>query len=54
MLDLYLPGENGLTITREIHIVEGLDAKILLGMDIAELEGWIFDLDQEEWILPCY
>ncbi|RKF62348.1 hypothetical protein OnM2_034062 [Erysiphe neolycopersici] len=52
--DFYMPTVNGLVahFRREIHIVDNLDARILLGMDIASPEGWIIDLDSQLLTLP--
>lgn len=39
-------------INREIHIVDQIDAKILLDMDIAVPEGFIIDLEKEKLLIP--
>ncbi|KAI1004620.1 hypothetical protein K3495_g3590 [Podosphaera aphanis] len=54
VLDIFMPGSNNTTphIRREFHIMENLDAKILLGIDIASPEGWLIDLKNEELVMP--
>ncbi|RKF71234.1 hypothetical protein GcC1_104013 [Golovinomyces cichoracearum] len=48
-VDFYLPTSKGIIahFRREIHIVDKLDTRILLGMDIALPEGWVIDLDSQ-------
>ena len=53
-LQIYIFGENNLVarIEREIHVVDNLKANILLGMDIADPEGWLIDLSAHKMTLP--
>ncbi|RKF62631.1 hypothetical protein OnM2_032065 [Erysiphe neolycopersici] len=53
-VDFYLPTTKEIIahFLREIHIVDNLDARILLGIDIALPEGWIIDLDSQLLTLP--
>ncbi|RKF71225.1 hypothetical protein GcC1_104010, partial [Golovinomyces cichoracearum] len=53
-MDFYLPTSKGIIahFRREIHIVDKLDARIVLGMYIALPEGWIIDLDSQLLTLP--
>jgi hypothetical protein len=54
ILDFYLLTENHLVapFKCEIHIVDGLNANALIGLDIAVPEGWNIDLNAQEMILP--
>ncbi|KAI1002602.1 hypothetical protein K3495_g5602 [Podosphaera aphanis] len=54
MLDFYLKLTDNVMahFQREIHIVNGLAANALLGIDIAEPEGWLIDLDAQLLTLP--
>ncbi|KAI1007622.1 hypothetical protein K3495_g606 [Podosphaera aphanis] len=54
ILDILMPGSNNTTphIRRQFHIVENLDAKILLGIDIASPEGWSIDMENEKLVMP--
>ncbi len=45
-LDIHLPGDGRTTVvTREVHIVEDLKAKMLIGIDILGPEKVLLDLD---------
>ncbi|KAI0992393.1 hypothetical protein K3495_g15792 [Podosphaera aphanis] len=54
VLDFYLKSTDNVMahFQREIHIVNGLAANALLGIDIAEPEGWLIDLDAQLLTLP--
>ncbi|KAI1001141.1 hypothetical protein K3495_g7055 [Podosphaera aphanis] len=54
IIDFYLPNTDGIIahFRHEIHIVEGLDAKMLLGMDVSVPEGFILDFSPETLTLP--
>jgi hypothetical protein len=56
VLDFFLPAKNGVWayIKRELHIVDNLEANVLLGMDIVLPEGWQIDLELEKLTLPQY
>ncbi|KAI0995989.1 hypothetical protein K3495_g12193 [Podosphaera aphanis] len=54
ILDILMPGSNNTTphIRCKFHIVENLDVKILLGIDIASPEGWLIDPENEKLLIP--
>ncbi|RDL33672.1 uncharacterized protein BP5553_08040 [Venustampulla echinocandica] len=54
IIDFYLPTSTHIVahFHREIHIVDDLDANVLLGLDIAVPEGWNIDLDAQVVTLP--
>ncbi|KAI6248882.1 hypothetical protein HI914_02658 [Erysiphe necator] len=54
VLDFYLPATNGILaqFSREIHIVDELEARVLMGMDIIHPEGWIIDFEAQLLTLP--
>ncbi|KAF7852733.1 hypothetical protein EAF04_010926 [Stromatinia cepivora] len=53
-LDFYLPATNGTIaqFNREVHIVEMLEARMLIGTDIIDPEDWIVDFGSQQLILP--
>ena len=56
-LYFYICGNDNVVahMNREIHIVYKLSANALIGIDIAQPEGWIIDLDSQKLIMPkCY
>ncbi len=52
-VDIYLPGKDGRTavISREVHIVNDLRAKMLVGIDILAPEGVTMDLQRKVAII---
>lgn len=53
-LDFFIHSHDNVVahFNREIHVVDNLSANALIGIDIAQPEGWIIDLDAQKLIMP--
>ena len=58
-ITLYIPGTVGnkpaiASITHQLHIVDDLQAKVLVGIDILGPEQAIINIDRQKLTLPLY